>query len=119
VNGDHTLGRTVEEAVARIDRELSQAAPAGWTVERLSGPGLAWRVFAEQEGPIQEYDVIVPASLDLIVFTHGNTDAGPFGLFHALQDASVIQASVLERFGIATCLRHVMSTCKPNTWGLT
>ncbi|HEY6194731.1 MAG TPA: hypothetical protein VI504_06770 [Candidatus Eisenbacteria bacterium] len=122
---------TREEADTYISSELARAAPAGWVVERFpdsgfppgSVPTLSWRVARTQipkgEWQFQEYDILLSASLELVIFTHSNNDIGPGSLAHSLQHARVIEAWELRRYGMAACLEHVMSTSKPNEWGYT
>ena len=122
---------TPEEADEFIASELARAVPAGWVVKRYSDPPypsgsvprLSWRVcrtqFPDGAWHIQEYGIRVAASLEFVIFTHGNNDAGPGSLDQSLQHARVIEAWELHRYGMAACLEHVMSNCKPNEWGLT
>jgi hypothetical protein len=92
-------------------------------MERLSGPRPAWRiarnVVPEGEWPIQEYGVIVSAGLDLVIFTHGNKDVGPFEIHHVLQYALVIDAAALREFGMPACINRLLAECRPNEWGYT
>jgi len=120
---------TREEADEYITSELARATPAGWKVERFPDPGLplpavprlSWRVFRTQfpEGQWsdQDYGIRLSASLEFVIFTHGNNDIGPGSLAQSLQRARVIEAWEVRRYGIAACLEHVMSFCKPNEWG--
>lgn len=121
----HPLSPTREAAEEYITSEIFRAVPPGWVVERFpdpfpppSVPRLSWRV-ARQGGYRQDYGVRLSASLEFVIFTHGNNDAGPGSVGQSLQHARVIEAWELRRYGMAACLEHVMSTCKPNEWGLT
>jgi hypothetical protein len=117
------LAATREEAEAYITAELARAVPGGWAVERLPAPRPAW-IIRRQEVPLgewsnQEYGVQLPASLDSVIFTHGNNDVGGLSLQHVLQNALVIEATALRHFGMAACLQYLMSRCRPNEWGYT
>jgi hypothetical protein len=111
------------EAEQYLTSQLEQAVPPGWTVERIEGPRPAWRIARDEipngEWPNQEYGIELSAGLDLVVFTHGNNDVGPFELHHALQKALVIDSSALRAFGMAACIRHLLAECRPNEWGYT
>jgi hypothetical protein len=79
---------------------------------------MAWNV-ARTDRRNQNYTVRLSPSLDYVLFTYGNNDAGPGSLDQALQPARVIEVWDLQRYGVAACLAHVMSECEPNEWGLT
>lgn len=122
---------TLEEAEEYLTIELTRAAPAGWRVERhhVAGfppgsiPNMSWAVVRTEipqgEWNCQEYNVRLSASLEFVIFAHGNSDVGAGGLAQALQHARVIEAWELRRYGVAACLDHVMSNSKPNEWGYT
>jgi hypothetical protein len=120
------LCATREEAEEFITEELTRAAPPGWEVERYvewTGPDLVprltWRVYRSPAGQGRgEYGVRLAASLDLIVFTYGNTDAGVITAERAMLYARVIDPWDLRRFGMAACLELVMNS-EPNLWGYT
>jgi hypothetical protein len=117
------LAKTREEAEAYITAELERAVPSGWTVGRDSRTRPGW-IISRQEVPSgewsnQQYGVQLPASLECVIFTHGNNDIGCFGLHHALQNALIIEAAALRHFGMAACLQYLMSHCRPNEWGYT
>ena len=84
---------------------------------------MSWRVvrtgIPQGECPNQDYGVWLTASLEFVIFTHGNNDKGVYDLTHLLQPALVIEAWALRRHGMAECLGRVMSNCKPNEWGYT
>ena len=110
---------------------MTRTVPAGWRVERCPDPGypgavpnLAWRIIRTEFPPgtstqLQDYAVLVSASLEYVIFTYGNTDVGAFTLLQSLQRAIVIDASMLRHFGMAACLNHLVSHCEPNVWGFT
>jgi hypothetical protein len=112
-----------EEAEEYIGSELKRAVPQGWSVSRISGSTMGWAIAKEKPDPgewsIQEYNVRLPNSLDVVIFTHGNNDKGVLGLHHVFQNAMVIDASALRRFGMEACLMQLMSGCEPNEWGYT
>ena len=114
---------TEEEAVQYVTGELTRAAPRGWCVERVNGPGLRWRLLRTQIPPEewqqQEYGVYLGTGLDLLVFTHGNKDIGPLGLQHLLQQALVIDAAAVRHFGFDRCLEYLMAEFPPNEFGYT
>jgi hypothetical protein len=117
------LAKTREEAEAYLTAELERAVPRGWTVGRDSGARPGW-IIRRQEVPSgewsnQEYGVQVPASLDYVIFTHGNNDAGCYGLHHARQNALVIEAGALRHFGMPACLQYLMARHRPNEFGYT
>ena len=115
------LATSREDAEAFITAELNRAAPEGWSVVHYGG--LRWAVVQsevpEGEWVDEDYGVWVTDGLDFILFTHGNSDRGPFGLEQVLLNTLSIDAAALRHFGVPTCLTHVMSHCKTNTWGLT
>jgi hypothetical protein len=118
---DQLIGR--EKAEKYMTAELERAVPPGWTVERIDGRRLSWKVVRNEvpsgEWPIQEYGIQLPASLDVIIFTHGNNDVGPLQLHHVLQNALIIDASALRRFGMTACIERLLTDCRPNEWGYT
>lgn len=115
--------RTHEEAESFVARELALAVSEGWKIERLSDTSLTWIISRKtpppEEWQNQEYSVRVTNGLDFVIFTHSNTDVGPFGLHHALQTALVIEAVMLRRFSLSECMDFVFRHCKPNQWGYT
>jgi hypothetical protein len=117
------LAETRKEAEEYISAELERNVPAGWTVRQVEGRGLTWLIVPSGVAPgawsDQDYGVRVPDSLDLVMFTHGNNDIGPLSLQQVLQNTLVIEAAALRHFGMAACLKHLMSRCKPNQWGFT
>src|SRR5262249_36264997 len=117
------LAETREEAEAYITAELERAVPRGWAVRRVPGPRLGWTIRRQEvppgEWPDQDYGVELAGGLDLVIFTHGNSDAGALGLGRALQSALVIEAAALRQFGMPACLQCLMSGYRPNEWGYT
>src|SRR5262249_10874532 len=117
------LAETREEAEAYIAAELERAVPQGWTIWRVPNPGLAWIMSRQEvpsdEWPNQDYGVQLPASLDFVIFTHGNNDIGGFGLHQAPQNALVIEAAALRHFGMPACLHYLILRCRPNKCGYT
>ena len=118
------LCATQEEAEEYITAELTRSVPEGWSVERFPDPRLpgatarmSWAVNSISQST-SDYRVRLTASREFIIFTYGNNDAGPGSIGHDLQLARVIEAWQLRRYGLKACLEHVMSTCKPNQWGL-
>jgi len=115
--------RSREEAEAFVAHQLPAVVLEGWTVERPSDPALTWVVKRTNPPPEQwrnqEYSVQITDGLDFLIFTHGNTDIGPFGLHHALRNALVIEAVMLRRFSLTECLDFLYRKCKPNEWGYT
>jgi len=118
-----SLCQTRKEAEQYLAAELKRAVPPGWSVERIDGPRLSWKIarnaIPSGEWPIQEYDIQVSAGLDVIIFTHGNKDVGPLQLDHVLQNALVIDASALREFGMTACIKRLLTDCRPNEWGYT
>jgi len=117
------LASTREEAARYIEGELRQAAPKGWAVRRMDGDKLAWSIVKTDiqvgEWQNKEYCVELSKGLDLLDFTYGNKDVGPFSLHHALLRSLTIHAGELRHFGLATCLQHLMRHYEPNEWGYT
>jgi hypothetical protein len=115
------LAKTREEAEAYITAELERAIPSGWTVAsgwnvgRVPEPPLEWRIKRQESS--QDYGVLLPESLDYVIFTHGNNDIGGFDLHQACQNALVIDAWALRYFGMPACLQYLMSHYQPNEWG--
>jgi len=68
---------------------------------------------------LQDYGVWLSASMEFVIFTRGNDDAGTLGLRHALHSARVVESWNLRRFGMAACLQNVMAEHEPNQRGLT
>lgn len=117
------LGSTRDEAAHYVQAELEQAVPKGWAVRCVEGNPLAWTIVKTdlRSGgrTNREYGVRLSMGLDFLFFTHGNTDAGPFDLHHALLRSLVIDAASVRHFGMAACLEHLMSQYEPNAWGYT
>jgi len=121
------LGRTWREVEAFVTEELVRAAPTGWTAALISAdgrttgksPSLMWRIRRTDQSADHEYNVLMPASLEFVIFTHGNTDAGMGSLEQSMLHARVVEASAVHHYGFAACLKEVMATGKPNQWGLT
>jgi hypothetical protein len=116
------LCRTHEEAERFITAELSTAVPPGWTVERLPGKDLSWKIARAStsgEWSDQDFGVRLTPRLDFVIFTYGNSDAGAFSLGHVLQHALVIEAVALRHYGMAACVEYLIGQCAPNRWGLT
>jgi hypothetical protein len=117
------LAPTREEAEAYLSAELERAVPKGWTVHRVPGLRPTWIIKRQNVPPgewsDQDYGVQLPGSLDCVIFTHGNNDIGCLGLHNLLQNALVIEAGALRHFGMAACLKQLMSRCRPNEWGYT
>ena len=117
------LAPTREEAVRYLETELKQALPTGWALHGVDCDPLAWTIVKRDlqsgEWPNKEYGVRVSKGLDLVVFTHGNKDVGPLSLHHVLLWSLVIDAASIRHFGLATCVKHLMSRYEPNEWGYT
>jgi len=118
---------TREEAEQYITEELTKAAPEGWVVQRYkdpmfpaAAPRMSWAVSSNETDPTRDYGVRLSASLEFVIFTYGNDGAGPAdSIRQALQQARVIEAWELRRYGMPACLEYVMSNCNPNQWFLT
>ena len=114
---------TRQEAEQYMTAELKRALPDGWKIDTPSGDALSWAIEKTKlqagEWPNQDYGVRISDNLEVVIITHSNRDEGLFAMHHALQQAMVIQASMLRKFALGECLSYVMSLCKPNEWGYT
>lgn len=106
------------EVVAYVHEQLSRALAEPWTFERASGAPLQWRIFRPKDDG-QDYLLEVSGDLRYFLIYWGNSSAGAFGLHHALLNASVIHAAMLERFPLAESVAHVIARREPNWWNLT
>ena len=112
-----------EKAEKYVAQELELAVPEGWRISQSRDQPLTWIIEKEklepQEWPNQDYCVRVSNGLDLVIFTYGNTDVGPFQLQHVLHSALVIEAVMLRAFSLSDCLRFLFTHQKPNESGYT
>ena len=117
------LAASAEEAAAFLTKELEAAVPDGWSVRRVEGRDLAWTIgktgVSAGAPPMTDFGVQLTGGLDFVLFTHGNTDAGPLDLKDFLLQALVIDSASLRHFGVGRCLEHPMSGFEPNRWGYT
>ena len=112
-----------EKAERYVTQELELALPEGWRISQSRDQPLSWIIQKEKlepkEWPNKNYSVRVSNGLDLVIFTYGNTDVGPFQLHHALHNALVIEAVMLRAFSLGDCLRFLFAHLKPNECGYT
>jgi hypothetical protein len=84
--------RCVDEDRAYIERELAAACPAGYTI---TSTATGWMVVHQSGVLTYTYGVSWFAAQEILLVTHGNTDAGPIGLHSFMWNATVIH---LPRF---------------------
>lgn len=119
--------------VAALDAALRALAETGWVVAgppRSGGPYLEWELVRADRGgseraPIENYLVRLEPGRGLLLFLHGNTDAGAFNISMAAPLARVIDLDLLEAAppvvpgGLPALLRMLLRNCAPNRYGLT
>ena len=103
------MAPSAQEAKEFISAELNRATPQGWQIRCGEPPTeLTWSMQKVEESaagaPCEEYGIRVPVSLDLVIFTYGNSDAGMLRLEQCLQTALVIDAAALRHYGMPACL---------------
>jgi len=114
------LFRSRSDLESYVNREIARTIPDGWAVHQypFEGGRPAWTIFRDRPDPAcsTDYDYIVqvPESLECVILTHGNTDAGMLGLHHALQSALVIDCVMLREFSLGECLTYLFEHCEPN-----
>ena len=114
------LFRSRSDLESYVNREIARTIPDGWAVHRYPREGgqPVWTIFRDRRDPgcSTDYDYIVqvPKSLECVILTHGNKDAGTFGLHHALQSALVIDCVMLREFSLKECLTYLFEHCEPN-----
>ena len=115
------LASTCKEAIQFIDTELACAVPEGWRVHHSESDIFVWCIVltASEAGGLIEHDYRVELSrgLDCVIFTYGNSDAGPWPSLHqCLQTSLRIRGGALRHLGMAACLQHLMRL-PPNVYG--
>ena len=113
-----------------VEDEITRAMPEGWKFERempqpipgedaAAASAASWLIFPDERHRNCAYILTVSADHSLFIIYHGNSDAGPFDLHHALRDAKVMDRVGLRFVPLSDALLHVFDQCKPNEWGLT
>jgi hypothetical protein len=96
------LGRTAEEAIAWVRAEIERSLPPGWRVSGFNRDPLSGDIERIARTPDQStqsgmgYGMRISPAFDFLVFTWGNTDAGPLRLEQVLTRAVVIAALVAD-----------------------
>jgi hypothetical protein len=116
---DKPFFRSTAHAAAYVSAEIARTIPDGWKAcEVPSGKGVGWIIEKQTRsaGDCASHDYVVrlPGSLDVVILSHGNCDAGTYGLHHALQSALVIDSVMLRLFSLGECLAHLFNNCEPN-----
>lgn len=104
------FGATAAEAAAVIRGQIAGALPPGWQVAGLDERNyLGGRIHHVRDSG-GDYGVIVPASLDLLVFTYGNSSPGigSFGVERALEHAFVIAPMLVRAFGMKAVVTRLL-----------
>jgi hypothetical protein len=129
------FGSTAAEAAAFVSAEIRRYLPPGWRLDGLGGvgdPNLSPMVSDRHPliGDIVEsdhdpqsiygggYGVEITSGLDLLIFTWGNSDAGPGTVETAMAQAMVIRAPMLRIFGMQACIGRLFKLPQ-NVFGLT
>lgn len=114
------LGDTPGEAAAFVRSEIQRALPPAWHVtgldrfESVTGradhsPAITGYIEKREHGMHGCYGVRIPLSLELLMFTWGNSSAGVLDVPQAMSRALVIDAPFLHLFGMEACLRHLFT----------
>lgn len=117
------LGNTAQEAASWVRMQIERSLPPGWRVTGLdqsdTSRGQIVPIDAESGFGIPNYGVRIPAGLDLLIFTCGNSDHGPPSVEHAMECALVVEPQLLRVYGMRACLAHLFNNFRTNTYGLT
>jgi len=117
------LAESREAASEFLASELKRAVPSGWILRHSDSDSLSWALEAcgdaPGQAPVEEYRIWVTQDLKFVIFSHSNSDAGPFDLQSALEQSLVIDAGVLRFFGVSAAIEHLMAHYQPNRLGLT
>ena len=112
--------RSRKQAEAYVADELGRALPQGWAFRKSPYKSLIWSIREEKfkcaELVGEDYTVRISKSLDLVIFEHGNSSAGCFGLHHVLLNALVIDAVMLQEFPLGVCVKSLLANRTPNEW---
>jgi uncharacterized protein (TIGR02996 family) len=105
-----------------IERELREALPTGWELRRTTS--LEWEIIPDGEvarlAPLVKYDVVLTGCLRWVLVFHGNTDAGVDP--HMLLQCTALSTDGLRApapLRLCDSFRTILSTAKPNRYGLT
>jgi hypothetical protein len=101
------LGNSASEAAAFVRRQIERSLPTGWCVTGLDESDYLHGQIS-RIGDSPHYGVIIPAALDLLIFTWGNSSAGPFRVEQALEQALVIAPMFVRMFGIKACVMRLL-----------
>jgi hypothetical protein len=113
------LASTAEQAAAWVSGEIQRELPPGWRVTGLDQRSPLHGEIAQLSSPLVCYGIRIPTGLDLLIFTWGNTDAGPLTIETATSRALVVDPFILREFGMGACLKQLFNNFPPNTYGLT
>jgi hypothetical protein len=103
------LGNSASEAAAFVREQIERSLPTGWCVTGLDESGyLDGQISRIGHGHSPHYGVIIPAASDLLIFTWGNSSAGPFRVEQALEQALVIAPMFLRMFGMKACVMRLL-----------
>ena len=121
--------------VAEVEAALAGLAGLGWVVSgqpRSWGEGLEWELVRDprtaprdpSRAPIENYLVRLYPATGLLLFLHGNSDAGAFNLSMVAPLARVVALPDLEAIpgyagGLRGILERLVRDCPPNGYGYT
>ncbi len=89
-----------------VRTEIERALPPGWCVTGLDSAYLRGQI--ARIGMDPDYEVIIPTGLDLLIFTWGNSGAGPLRVESAMEQAFVVTPVILRMFGMKACLTRLL-----------
>ncbi|MEM6398665.1 MAG: hypothetical protein AAF757_00310 [Cyanobacteria bacterium P01_D01_bin.116] len=122
---------TEQELKNYVNSELSKALPSNWKVNyQLSWHGfyLEWVIVPPDEevqirgghsGFMNDYLLQVTQDYSTFIITHGNNTAGPYWVGQAINNAKVINSTILYQFSLSEIISHIIDNYIPNTWGFT